>query len=236
MGERFRDHAVLDLASRRVDLVEDAGQFARFGRVVGREATDAEAHVVQSSGRIDARADGEAEIGGGQARCITPRHFDQCTQANTSFPLPQAAHSRRDEGAVARIEWNKIGNRAHGHQIEQRRQVGIVRAYITSCTHRRPQRRQHVERDTDARQHLARKRIAVAIRIDDRVGIGQRFAGQMMIGDQHVPTASTRRSDAGMTGDAVIDGDQQFGFQRRELLDEPRRQAVPVAHAIRHRE
>ena len=97
------------------------------------------------------------------------------------------------------------------------------------------QRQQHVEHHPDAGQHLAGEGVAALVGIDDGVRRRQRVAGQMVIGDQHLPAMRLCRRDAGVAGDAVVDGDQQVGLQRGEFLDQCRRQAVAVDHAIRHR-
>jgi len=57
----------------------------------------------------------------------------------------------------------------------------------------------------------------------------------MVVGHQHLPAARLGRSDASVTGDAVVDGDQQVGLQRSEFIDQRRRQTVAVDHAVGHR-
>ena len=64
---------------------------------------------------------------------------------------------------------------------------------------------------------------------------GSVLAGQVVVGDQHLPAARLRRGDAGVAGDAVVDGDQQVGLQRREFVDQRRRQPVAVHDAVGHR-
>ncbi len=56
-------HALLDFAAFRVELIETRGQRQRFAVVVGQQAADADRHVVEPARGIEARTDGEAEIG-----------------------------------------------------------------------------------------------------------------------------------------------------------------------------
>jgi len=52
--------------------VQDRREFARTVHVVGEQAFDADAHVLQPAGGVDARADGVADVGGAEARGIAP--------------------------------------------------------------------------------------------------------------------------------------------------------------------
>ena len=56
----------------------------------------------------------------------------------------------------------------------------------------------------------------------------------MVIGDEHFHAERVRGLDPGVRGDAVVHRDQEVGALVRELRDERRRQAVAVAHAVRH--
>ena len=56
--------------------------------------------------------------------------------------------------------------------------------------------RHHVEGDADAGERGAAEAAAGEVRIDDHVGLGQRSARQMMIGDQDVDARGARRRNA----------------------------------------
>jgi hypothetical protein len=75
------------------------------------------------------------------------------------------------------------------------------------------QGQQQVEHHADAGQRLARKRIALEVRIDDGGGGGEHLAGQVMIRDQHAHAGRVRSVDAADAGDAAIHGQQQVGAE-----------------------
>ena len=121
-----------------------------------------------------------------------------------------------DEDAVGVIEPDDVGDRAQRHQVEQRGQMrlGAMRE-MTALAQQRPQRAQHVEHHADAGQMLARKRAARLIGIDDPRRLRQPFAGQVMVGDQHVDAERLRRGDTFDARDAVVDGDDHVAGAAR---------------------
>ena len=67
---RLLAHAAFDFAPLAVDAVERGGQLGRARRVVGQQQLDAQRHVGQAAGGVDARAECKAEIkGGGLLAC-----------------------------------------------------------------------------------------------------------------------------------------------------------------------
>ena len=60
------------------------------------------------------------------------------------------------------------------------------------------------------------------------------LARQVVIGHQHLHALGVRHVDAGVRGDAVIDGDDQLRAARRRLLHHFGAQAVAVFKAVRH--
>ena len=97
------------------------------------------------------------------------------------------------------------------------------------------QRQQDIEDHADTGEHFARERVAGLVRIDDRVGRWNRRTGEVVVGDQDLPSARLRRGNACMARNAMIDRDQQVRLQRGQVIDQPGRQAIAMDHAIGHR-
>ena len=169
-------------------------------------------------------------------RGIAARDFDQCAQTRRSPALRAAGAGPRRPGHGC---WHPAapGRRRCRPRPGRAAPPDPARAPASSrCVAQVPaQGQQHVEHHADASEHLAGEGVAAQVRIDDGIGRRQRLAGQVVVGDQHLPTARLGRGDAGMAGDAVVDGDQQVRLQRGQVLDQARRQAVAVDDAIGHR-
>ena len=156
---------------------------------------------------------------------------------NPAQPCP-ARRRRRPAATSARLFASR-GTRSATVPTATRsssaRQIGFGARQRPRFTQAAAQREQHVEDHAHAREHLAGERIAGLVRIDDRIGGRQRRTGEMMVGDEHLPSARLCRGDAGMARDAVVDGHQQVRLQRGEILDQSRRQSVAVHDAVGHR-
>ncbi len=98
------------------------------------------------------------------------------------------------------------------------------------------QREQHVEHDADAGDAFRREGAAGLVGIDDAVGVGQRRAGQVVVGDQRGDAEFAGAGDAFEAGDAVVDGDDEVGRLPRGDIDDFRRQAVAELEAVRDEE
>src|SRR5437762_14073693 len=59
-AERLLLHARLDRPALLVELIEARRQLPGAARVVGEQAADADAHVVEAAGGVQARRDGKA--------------------------------------------------------------------------------------------------------------------------------------------------------------------------------
>lgn len=81
---------------------------------------------------------------------------------------------------------------------------------------------------------LARERAAGLVRVDDRARGGQRVAGQVVVGHEHVDAACIRGFDARHARDPVVDGDQQVGLAGGREFDDLGREPVAVFEAVRH--
>ena len=73
--KRLLAHTAFDLAAFAVDAVQGLGQLVRARGVVGQQAFNAQRHVRQAPGRVNARPQRKAEIERGRNRGIAPgRH------------------------------------------------------------------------------------------------------------------------------------------------------------------
>ena len=81
-------HVALDVAPFAVELVELPREFERALEAVRRQAFDADRHVGQAPGRVDARADREAEVvGAGGARRPCPATWNSAAIPGCRRPL-----------------------------------------------------------------------------------------------------------------------------------------------------
>lgn len=219
-----------------MNFLQQRGDLARLRSILGQQQFDAQCHVFQPPGGVQARPQREADVAGGQPARIAAAGLDQGAQPDAALAGAQAAQAGGDQSAVVVVQRNQIGDGADRDQVEQGQQVrlGLVgeRALFAQVP---PQRHQHVEDHADAGQRLAREGVAAEVGIDDGVGRRQLLAGQVVVGDQHLPAQRLGRGDTGMAGDAVVDGDQQVRLQYGQFGHQRRRQPVAVHHAVGHR-
>jgi len=74
-------HARLDGPPLQIELVQALGKIARFLWIVRKQAADADGHVVDPPGGVEARCHGKCEIGGCQIAAVPLRYVQQ--SANT---------------------------------------------------------------------------------------------------------------------------------------------------------
>ncbi len=125
--QRLLAHAALDLAALAVDGVEALRQFGAARRVVGQQAFDAERHVRQPAGRIDARPEREAEVEGGGRRGSRPAAANSAARPQRQRAGADAAQALRDQAPVVGVEPDHVGHRAQRHQVEQRVEAAAAR-------------------------------------------------------------------------------------------------------------
>ena len=101
-----------------------ASSAARAG-VVGEQAFDAERHVRQPPGGVDARADREAEVEAAGARRVAPGRREQRRDARLHAAGADALQALRDEAAVVGVEPHHVGHGAERDQVEQRVEPGL---------------------------------------------------------------------------------------------------------------
>ena len=242
----------MQLAALAVDRAELLGIAIRLLHVVTEQALHANAHVFQSPGGVQARADGKTQVTGAQRRHAALCGVDQGVDTGAGAATADALQTGGDQHAIVEIQRHQIGHRTQRHQVEQRRQIRAGAALPTATGNNRglisvirtvagvqprPQRQQQIKHHADAGQRLAGKCIAAQIGVHQRIHRWQLRARQMMVGDDHADTQRPGHGHPGHAGHAVVDSDDQLrhwlqrGHQRGG-------QAVamnePVGHGIGH--
>ena len=192
-------HAGFDFAPFTVDRIELLREVGSARRVVGDEALDAERHVGQAAGGVDARAEREAEVEGRCARGLALGHGVERGHTGGHAAGADALDALGDEAAIVAVELDDIGHGTEGNQVEQRVELGLCngppRALCTRPTKGgaiglgRPGAdhgvkaaaraqcsacgQQHIEHHADAGDRLARESAARLVRVDDAVRVGQ---------------------------------------------------------------
>ena len=225
----------------RFDRVERGGELGGPRRIVREQAFDAERHVGQPAGGIEPWPDGEAEVGGARQARVAAGGGEEGRHAGLhpagANPLQALCH----QAAVVAVEADDVGDRAEGDEVEQRVQSRLLRdRELAALAQLGAQRQQHVERDADAGELLAREAAARLARIDDDVGRGQPHLAvddrrQVVVGDHHREAVRGRMGDAFEAGDAVVDREQHVRRLALEgEVDDRRRQAVAVDAPVGH--
>ena len=111
-------HLRFDAASFAVQRVQPCCDLHRGLRIVGQQAVDAQAHVVQPARRIQARPDGEAQILAGGFLRFFPRNMQQRVDARAGAPGADALQAMLHEDAVVLVQLYHIGDRSQRDQIE----------------------------------------------------------------------------------------------------------------------
>jgi hypothetical protein len=180
--------------------------------VVGDQAFDPERHVVQPAGRVQARAEREAEVERRGAARLAAGHAEQGGHAGMHAAGAHALHALRDQDAV-------VGDRAARRRPRCPAPPGRAGCPAWAESARRTRRaaqfraqgQQHVEHHADAGQVLAREAAFGLVRIDDDARGRQRVGRQVVVGDDDFDAAPVRLGHAVDAGDAVVDGDDDVG-------------------------
>ena len=191
--------------SRLVEFLERRRQRARLDEIVGEQATDADAHVVEPTGGVEARSERRTRGPAADNVAMRPaRGFAQRANSRSRLAGVNAAQTLLHQDAVVVIERHDVGDRA-----ERRRGRGSPPCSVRSMPMRsnqprsrssRAQQREHIEDDADTGEIRAAEPATGQIRIDDRVRVGHFAPGQMMIRDdrrsrrRRGPRARLRRS------------------------------------------
>ena len=145
IGERLLLHAGLDLAAFAVHHVELLREIPRAADVVGDQALDAERHVGQPSGGIQARAEAEAEV---EARCRTRFARGRAEQRGDArhAAVADALQPLRDQHAIVAVEPHDVGDGAKRDEVEQavEARLGFLARERAAAAQLGAQREQHV--------------------------------------------------------------------------------------------
>ncbi len=239
MHRRFglRSHVRLQFATFGVQRGQTLRQLACADRIVRKQAFDTQADVVDAPGRIEPRRDDKPQVRGAGLGAISLAAAEKRGDAGARAAFADTPQTGFDEDAIVVVQGNEVGDRAEGHEIEQRRKIGFEHSRFgepSVSAQAGAQCQQQIEHHADAGQGLARERVAGKIRVDHRIGIRERSSRQMMIGDDDTNPARSRRRDACVCRHAIVDRDEQVGSLRGQFLDQGRAQAVAVHGAIRH--
>ena len=129
--QRFHDlhrllaHAALDVAALAVDRVQRARQLVAARRVVGQQAFDAQRHVRQPAGGVDARAEREAEVERGGDLRVARRRREQAGQPAGQGAGADALQALGDQPPVVGVELDHVGHGAQRHQRQQAVELGL---------------------------------------------------------------------------------------------------------------
>ncbi len=234
-GESVDLHVALDVAPLAVQLVQLPRQLQRAFEAFRGEALDADRHVGQAPGRVDARTDCEAEIHRARRAGVLARHLEQRRHAGMQAPVADPLQPLGDEDAVVAVEAHHVGDSAEGDEVEQRVELRLRgRREPPARAQFGAQREQHVEHHADARQVLAWKSAARLVRVDDAGGVRQHGPRQVVVGDEHRDAEFVGARHPFDTRDAVVDGDDQVGLALRGEIDDFGREPVAVLEAVRH--
>ena len=118
-------HRRLDLAPLAVQPVELLRAVGRARLVVGDQALDAEAHVGEPAGGVEARPGDEAEVEARRLGERAPGGAQQRRDARRAAPGAQALQALRHQVAVVGVERHDVGDGAERDQVGERRQVGL---------------------------------------------------------------------------------------------------------------
>ncbi|MCY1544970.1 hypothetical protein D9M68_808850 [compost metagenome] len=123
--QRLVAHLAFDGLALAVDAVERARQFVGAQTVVGGQAFDAQRHVGQAAGGVQAWAEGKAEVEAGGRLGLARRHVEQRRHARRHGAGAHALQALRHEAAVVGVELDHVGDGAQRHQRQQRVDLGL---------------------------------------------------------------------------------------------------------------
>ena len=235
--ERLALHALLDALAILVEVVQLLGVFLRQLRVFAEQQLDADGHVVQPAGGIEARAEDETEVAGGHLARLAPGHFQQRLEPRSCSTGTDAHQPLVHEDTVVGVQRDHVGDAAEGDQIQQLGQIGLGQALTGEpavLAQATAQGQHHIEDHPDPGDAFAGEGAGRLVRIDDGVGGGQLGAWQVVVGDDHLQPGRLGRGDAVQAGDAVVYGEQHLGFTLQGHGDDLGRQTVAVFEAIGH--
>ena len=128
-------------------------------------------------------------------RRLAPAGARERGEPRLALPGAQALQPLRDEDPVVRVQRHHVGDGAERDQVGEGGEVGF--GFVFECfsiSQFRPESQHHVEHHADAGDRLRRKAAAGLVRIHDALGLGQRVAGQVVVGDQRADAEAASRA------------------------------------------
>ena len=228
-------HFLFNRAALAIETIELARYLGGSLRFLGQQALDAEGHVFQPAGGVQARRHTKTKVAGGEPSGCAAGHAQQRVDADAGAAVIDARQTLRHQNPVVVIQRHEVRHGAKGHEIKQHPEIRFREAAAGKPA-RFPQVRtqgQHeVKRHADAGEMFAGKGIARLVGIDDGIGFGKCRPRQMMVGNQHLDAATARLPHAVDAGDAVIDGNNQVRVLLCRQRHNLRRQAVAVFKTV----
>ena len=185
--------------SRRSRLMPSsvrASSSARAG-VVGQQAFDAQRHVGQPAGGVDARARAQSRSRRWwPLAALRAGHAEQRRHARRQGAGAHALEALRHQAAVVGVELDHVGHGAQRDQRQQGVELGLcLRASNTPrCAQLGAQRQQHVEHHADTGDRLALEAAAGLVGVDDAPSASRQLParGQVVVGHQHLQAQRAR--------------------------------------------
>jgi len=230
-------HVRFDFAALAVQVIEFLRNLQGTGGIVGGQAFNAQTHVGQTTGGIEARPEQEAEVESGGTLGVPSGGFEQSTNAGLHAAGAHALQALADQDAVVAVEFDHVGHRAERDEVEQVGKVwfGMI-VEIAPFAQLGTQGKGDIEHDAHPGDALGGEIAARLVRIDDAVGGRQGLGRQVMIGNKHGNAVFLGAGDAFQTGDAVVDGDDEVRREAGGDIDDLRREAVTQLETVRDEE
>ena len=231
--QRIGAHFRFDLPPIDVQRIERLGRLARFGGVLFEQARDAQRHVLQPSGGVQARADGEAQVRGGELRLRPPGDLHQRLNARPRPAGANAPQALMHQDAVVAVERNDVGHGAHGDEIEP---VGQVRfrpgVEVPTCAQHAAHGAHQVVGDADAGQMRARESGVRQVRIHQRERGRQFLARQVVVGHHHIHASRARHFHAVDARYAVVHRHQHLRLALQSDAHQFGRQSIAELETV----
>ena len=141
----------------------------------------------------------------------------------------------RDQAAVVGVQPHHVGHGAQCHQRQQAAQSGLLLPVERAARAQfGAQGQQHVKHHTHARHVFAGKQAARLVGVDQRIGLRQGAAGQVVVGHDDLHAQSLGAGHAFQAGNAVINRQQQLRACGMHPFGNGGCQAVAVGDAVGH--
>ena len=204
-------HVFFDAAAFAVEVVQFPGEAQGFVAAVGEQAGDADTHIVQPAGGVQARANHEAEVRSADFGVVAASHFQQGQDARSGFAFADAADALLYKNPVVVVQRYYVCHGTQGHQVQQVTQVGLRVWQQVFVPQVFAQGGEHVEHHANTGGVLAQEWAIRLVRVHDGIGVWQFFTGQVVVGDDHLDAQFPGGAHAFDGGYTVIDRNEQVG-------------------------